>query len=251
MTKVVDRPPAGHEESRVGRWRHPMRAVRLLVRPQNTPHGLNGWIDAQLMPRGHETLFVKAAGLLDLQVDDDLLEVACGVGALLQRHATQARYVAGLDHSEMQVGFARKRLADRIAAGTAAVVLGDAAALPFEDGRFSAVVCLNGLELMPDPALALAEMRRVLRPGGRAVFTMGLRFTRDKAQAKYEELGFWTPTEAQLEGVLHAAGFTDPAISYMGLEGAPAVVKVVEGWFSRFLVGSDETRLVRAAAAAS
>ncbi|MGE5293179.1 MAG: class I SAM-dependent methyltransferase [Micromonosporaceae bacterium] len=126
-----------------------MRTIGQLSRPQNMPHGLPGWIDAQLMPRGHEPQYARAAALLDLQPDDDLLEVACGVGALLQRHAAHVRHVTGLDHSQMQVGFARQRLADRIAAGTAEVVLGDAVALPWEDGRFSAVVCLNGLELMP------------------------------------------------------------------------------------------------------
>jgi len=45
------------------------------------------------------------------------------------------RYVAGLDLSEIQLGMARQRLADRIGAGTAEIVMGDAMALPWEDGR--------------------------------------------------------------------------------------------------------------------
>lgn len=224
-----------------------MRTIRQSLRPQNMPHGLNGWIDAKLMPRGHDPMYAKAVALLDLRPEDDLLDVACGVGALLQRHAARARYVAGLDHSPMQVGYARHRLADRIAAGTAEVVLGDAIAMPWEDGRFSAVVCLNGLELMPDPVKALAEMHRVLRPGGRAVLTMGMRFPGQQARERFTSLDFWAPTEAEVEQAVRDAGLASPQISYFAAGGEGPLAGLMN-WFSRTYVGSDETRLVRAVA---
>ena len=72
------------------------------------------------------------------------------------------RYVAGVDTSEIQVGLARHRLAERIAAGTAQIVLGDAGALPWQDGRFSAVVSVNCLKFVVDPDQALRDMHRVL-----------------------------------------------------------------------------------------
>ncbi len=222
-----------------------MRSIRQLIRPQNMPHGLAGWIDAQMMPRGHEPQYARAVELLNLRPEDDLLEVACGVGALLQRHAAQARHVAGLDHSPMQVGFARRRLADRFAAGTAEVVLGVAVALPWEDGQFSAVVCLNGLELMPDPAKVLAEMRRVLRPGGRVVLTMGMRFPDQKAQEKFAGLDFWVPAEAEVKQAVFDAGFAGIEISYFAVGGGRRLASLLN-WFSRAWVGSDEVRLVRA-----
>lgn len=227
-----------------------MKTLGQLLRPQTVPHGLPGWIAAQMMPRGHEPYYARAAVLLDLQPEDDLLEVACGAGALLQRHATHVRYVAGLDYSPMQVRFARKRLASRIAAGTAEVVLGDAAALPWPDGRFSAVVCLYGLELMPDPARALAEMHRVLRPGGRAVLTMGMRSTGPTAQAKYAAAGFWAPTEAEVKQAVHDAGFAGLEISYLSV-GGEGLLATTSNWLSRAAFGSDEWRLVHAVAAAA
>jgi SAM-dependent methyltransferase len=49
------------------------------------------------------------------------------------------------------------------------VVMGSAEALPFLDGAFDAVLCVNVLEAVPDRTGALAEMHRVLRPGGRAL----------------------------------------------------------------------------------
>jgi len=58
---------------------------------------------------------------------------------LLTEQASHVRYVAGLDLSEIQLGMARQGLADRIAAGTAEIVMGDATTLPWEDGRFSVV----------------------------------------------------------------------------------------------------------------
>jgi SAM-dependent methyltransferase len=53
--------------------------------------------------------------------------------------------------------------------GSARGVCGDALALPFADAIFDAVLSVNVLEAVPDRPLALAEMRRVLKPGGRIV----------------------------------------------------------------------------------
>ena len=46
------------------------------------------------------------------------------------------------------------------------VVEGDLEAMPFPDGAFGTIVCTEVLEHVPDPSTALAEIRRVLRPGG-------------------------------------------------------------------------------------
>src|SRR5438309_1650033 len=46
------------------------------------------------------------------------------------------------------------------------IVEGDIEAMPFEDGSFATVICTEVLEHVPDPLMALAEIQRVLRPGG-------------------------------------------------------------------------------------
>ncbi len=108
----------------------------------------------------------------------------------------------------------RRRLARRIADGSAEIVLGDVTALPWPDSRFSAVVWLWGVEVMVgDPQQALTEIRRVLRPEGRAVLSVGALFDDDKPRGQASDLpGFWQWTEARARDELTRAGFADPEI---------------------------------------
>lgn len=72
-----------------------------------------------------------------LGADDVLLELGCGSGAFLAGHAGHVQHVAGIDLSDLQVGLARKRLGERIAAATAEIVRGDAGELPWPDRTFT------------------------------------------------------------------------------------------------------------------
>lgn len=107
-------------------------------------------------------------GALGLGPDDHLLEVGCGGGLLLRDALATGAAATGLDHSEEMVSLARER------APGAEVVTGNADALPFPDGTFTAVAMSVVLLFLPDPVLALREAHRVLVEGGRlAVYTTG------------------------------------------------------------------------------
>jgi SAM-dependent methyltransferase len=198
----------------------------LLFSMAGVPRGPVGWLGAWTMPMGHGPVYPLVAGVLDLQPDDDLLEVACGSGVFLKKHASHVRRVAGLDLSDIQVSLARRRLRDRVDAGTAQIVKGDAVALPWEDDRFSAVTCMGSLQFFPGPQKALSEMHRVLRPGGRAVLSMGSKADEAKKSNETDAWGLWVWGEADARRMLEDAGFADVSISY-------------GRW------GGDEARLVR------
>ena len=164
------------------------------------------------------SFYRSMAAELDLQADDELLDVGCGSAKLFIEHAGHVRYVAGLDASDIQVEMARRNLAGRIAAGTAEIVLGDAADLPWEDGRFSVIMSIDAMKFLPDPEGALREMHRVLRPGGRAVITMG-----DDSRARVgsaasgtrNAFGIWCWSDADAARLVEEAGFVDVTVSVL------------------------------------
>jgi SAM-dependent methyltransferase len=99
--------------------------------------------------------------------DGNVLDVGCGTGEITARLATtfpRASFV-GVDLDEPHLDRARNRCA---ALGSRVrFQFGDALALPFPDEQFDLVVCRHLLQAVPDAGKVLAEIRRVLRPGGR------------------------------------------------------------------------------------
>ncbi len=95
-----------------------------------------------------------------------VLDVGCGTGEIASRlaEAMPGATLLGLDVLESTVALARARhaaLAPRLS-----FARGDAYALAFPDASFDLVVCRHVLQAIPEPERAVAEMRRVTRPGG-------------------------------------------------------------------------------------
>jgi ubiquinone/menaquinone biosynthesis C-methylase UbiE len=103
-------------------------------------------------------------GLRDLELGEDVLEVGPGFGATSR---VLARRLGHLTVLELDPGYCARL---RVALGDSAdVVEGDATEMPFQDDRFSAVLCFTMLHHIPSAALqdqAFAEAARVLAPGG-------------------------------------------------------------------------------------
>jgi ubiquinone/menaquinone biosynthesis C-methylase UbiE len=107
-----------------------------------------------------------AIEMLELEVGDTVLDVACGPGNFTRAFASvveDAGLVVGIDASSAML--ARAVLETR--ADNVAYVRGDASAMPFRDGSFDAVCCFAALYLIEDPIAAIDEIVRVLAPGGR------------------------------------------------------------------------------------
>jgi SAM-dependent methyltransferase len=89
-----------------------------------------------------------------------LLEIGVGTGLIAQSFTALGRRVVGVDLSDRMLGHARSRVPGRL-------VRGDAAALPLRDGSVDACLAVHVLHLVGDLDRVLAELARVLRPGGR------------------------------------------------------------------------------------
>ncbi len=105
-------------------------------------------------------------GFLDPRPADGVLEVGSGLGLLARDVAARVPRgrVVGLEYSADQLAVARREAH----APNLEFVQGDAHSLPFPDSTFDVVYCRYLLEHLADPLRALREMRRVLKPGGRA-----------------------------------------------------------------------------------
>lgn len=104
-----------------------------------------------------------------------IVDVACGPGTLSVLAAQAGHAVEALDFSSgMLERFEARRLT--LGLDTIAARQGDGQALPYDDGAFAAGFSMFGLMFFPDRARGLAELRRVLAPGARAVISSWLSF---------------------------------------------------------------------------
>lgn len=125
-------------------------------------------------------------------VDGVLLDVGCGPG----RYLAEVGGGVGLD---LSLGMARE------ATAVAHTVQGDAQRLPFAHGSVARVLAPHMLYHVPEPALAVAEWRRVLRPGGEAVVVLN-------------DAGHLAELRAQVDGHVGEALLTHEAVPLLESE---------------------------------
>ena len=191
------------------------------------PRGMVGRFVGWIMPLGHSSIYKRVAPVLDLQPEDDVLDVGCGAGYFLKRYASHVNSIAALDYSEVMVKMAASKHKDRIAAGTAEVVHGEASQFPWEDNRFSAVTSMGSFIAFPSPLESLKEMYRVLRPGGRAVISIEYNAEDGKDHSKeVQNYGMWVWTEDEVREMMKDAGFSEVSIKYEKGLGMPRMMLV-------------------------
>jgi ubiquinone/menaquinone biosynthesis C-methylase UbiE len=118
------------------------------------------------MPGFERVILGQGRSRLCSRARGETLELAVGTGANLQHYPPDAK-VTAIDLSPAMIAIARKRV--RTLNLDIELGLGDAQALAFRDGQFETVTATLLLSTVPDPRRVADEMRRVLRPGGRAL----------------------------------------------------------------------------------
>lgn len=156
MAKAGERRPGG------GLWH---RLGRQLARPQGRAGALAGHL-MTWMNRRPNALAIAA---LEVRPDDHVLEIGFGPGDGLAMLARQAGLglIHGIDGSPAMLAQASRRNAQAIAEGRMRLAGGDARRLPFPDAGFDKVLGVNVAYFFDSNGDAMAEIHRVLRPGGR------------------------------------------------------------------------------------
>jgi ubiquinone/menaquinone biosynthesis C-methylase UbiE len=160
---------------------------------------------------------VEAAllGVFGERTPRNLLDIGTGTGRILQLLAPQIGFGLGIDLSREMLSVARANL-DRASLRNCQVRHGDMYHLALPDGSFDGATMHNVLHFADDPAAALAEAARVLRPGGRLVVIDFARHELEflRREHAHRRLGF---TDAEMDGWFGAAGLVaEPPVRFAG-----------------------------------
>ncbi|WNV84998.1 methyltransferase domain-containing protein [Umezawaea sp. Da 62-37] len=153
-------------------------------------------------------LLARHAALCEVPADTRMLDVCCGSGVVGNAFAGRVGEMIGLDITPEMVRLASDRL-DRVDQGTVYD-------MPYEDGAFGLVVNREVLHLLPQPEKPLAEIFRVLRPGGQFIVGQIVPYADEDAFwmfrifKKKQPLLFQMFREQDFRSLLLDAGFVDP-----------------------------------------
>ena len=140
----------------------------------------------------------RAADLVNRLPGRKVLEVGVGTGLALPRYTADKRIV-GIDLSAEMLALARKRVADEGLRNVESLLEMDAEATDFSDGQFDTAVAMFVASVVPNPRRLLAELRRVVRPGGNILFVnhfaadKGPRWWIERAMAPASRALGWHP----------------------------------------------------------
>jgi SAM-dependent methyltransferase len=199
------------------------RCAALLRARENErwPDAVAGHMERHYSPG--RTWEAMARGLVGLVRLGDVLDAGSGDGASAQLLAPRARSITCLDRSEKLLAAARRRLRHLPNVHFAP---GDVQQLPFDGGRFDEVLLFHVLVYVDEPARAIAEAARVLRPGGLAIVTTVAPHEHAEVTAGYGHLHSGL-APARLARWLSAAGLTVSRCEITSREKRPPNFEVV------------------------
>ena len=195
--------------------------LALRAADQNWADSVAGDMERHYSPG--RTWEAMARSALPLLEPGDVLDIASGDGVLAELLAPHSHRYVCLDSSTKVVLAASERLRKL---KNVEVQEGDMHALPFDDGHFDLVVLMHALTYADEPARAVAEAARVLRPGGRLLLTSLARHEHRSVVESYGHvnLGF---SEKDLQKFASKAGFSITSCETVTRERRPPHFEVI------------------------
>lgn len=171
------------------------------------PHGKMGVEVGKRMNQGNAFLYDFVLQHMNVSDGNHLLEIGYGNGKLFEKVFSTAQNltISGIDFSETMYTEAKANNSGRIADGSLKLEFGSSDAMPFADNSFDAVYCANVVYFWANPAANLAEIRRVLKPGG--TFYAGIRDKETMKRMPFTNYGFTLYTGSELKGLLDAGNY--------------------------------------------
>ncbi|MEU6585521.1 methyltransferase domain-containing protein [Nocardia sp. NPDC046763] len=210
---------------------------RMLRRPRGRLARLM-WKDM----KAHHGIFGDTLATLALSPDDRLLEIGCGGGTFAARALTTGCRVTAVDHSADMVALTEAANPEALREGRLQVLEADAAALPLPDGHFSCATTMNTL-FFTDAATVLAELRRVLEPGGRLVIHTVAPHPPNKTMPGPVARRLRFHTDDELRALLESAGFQEVRVSR--IDGVFQLASAVRVAGSSTITSSEAAKHVR------
>ncbi len=189
------------------RARRPGWLGRLRSSQAGCPTGLLGRAIGRAMVKDTARHNDRCRELLDLRSPVTVLEVGYGQGRTVERLVAAGHRVLGVEVSETMRRQATARNRAACGDGRATLVTGDGRTLPFDTASADVALSAHTVYFMDDPALTLADVARVLRPGGRLVIACHV--GDDPMPEWMDPTVYRIPAAAELDLMLRQAGFAE------------------------------------------
>lgn len=198
------------------------------------PDGEHGTEVGRQMNEGNAIINRLTISQLKLSEGNKVLELGMGNGYFvteLMEKAPGIQYT-GCDYSALMVAEAQEKNTKWITERTASFHVASADNLPFDDASFDTVFGINILYFWDTPAKELAEIKRVLKPGG--TLTLSIRPKEAMDSMPFTQFGFTKYTEREIVALLEENGFTidnvfeqqEPPMEFNGTTLRPASLVV-------------------------
>ena len=188
-----------------------MSIDKFIAKQLGTPTGLAGKAVARIMNRQNRALYDEMIRLLSPSDTDDVLDIGCGNGYVLQLLARQCGGAfAGVDPSRSMIRSAARRNRAFVQSGRMTLACQDAGEMSFADASFHKAYTINTVYFWHDLQSTMAEIRRVLKPGGLFINTV---YTNETlSRFPHTQFGYKRYTTEQLISAGENAGFAVSAV---------------------------------------